>query len=137
VTIRLDHLLIGVLALAGLVLVLAFEAPRLLHHDGSKSFTVKMSVLAGEAYMVVSVPAADFTALRGSADLYSEGFASAYLTEEKPQGPRACTSSGRIGESGQLDPEVQPYAGDQVTVKVYGSGMVPDLLCQWLQQQGF
>jgi hypothetical protein len=137
VTIRLDHLLISVLVLVLAVLALVFAAPRLLHHDGRKSFTVKMSVLGGEAYLVASVPAADFSALRGSVTSASNGFGSVYLTEQNPEGPRACSKSGRLGESGPLDPEIQPYAGDQVTIKIYGSDPLVDGLCQYLQQQGF
>jgi hypothetical protein len=137
VAIRLDHLLMGVLAVVAAVLVLVFEAPRLLDHHDTKSYTVKMSLLAGEAYMVVSVPASDFTALRDTTFSKSEGFASYILTEQSPEGPLDCTQSGRLGEDHPLPPEVQPYAGDQVTVKVYGSGPLADVVCDQLQQQGF
>lgn len=136
-TIRLDHLLISVLFLVSAVLALVFAAPRLLHHGDSKSFTVKISLPGGEVYVLVSAPAADLTALENGMTASASGFATVNLTEEKPQGPRDCTQSKTIGQDGSTPPELQPYLGDLVTVKVYGNGIVADTICQQLQQEGF
>ena len=90
---------------------------------------------AGEAYMVV--PAADFTALRDTTWSKSEGSRVTSLPSRARKVLSIAPQSGRLGESGPLPPEVQPYAGDQVTVKVYGSGPLADVVCDQLQQQGF
>jgi hypothetical protein len=127
----------GVLAVVAAVLALVFGVQRLLHHDGSKSFTVKMDLLGDTAFMVATVPAADFTALRDKVTTTSEGFGSVYLTDQRQEGALVCTKSGRLGESQPLDPKWQPYAGDEMTIKIYGSGLVADLICEQLQQQGF
>lgn len=128
----------GVLGLAALVLALVFLAPRLLHDDGRKSFTAKISLPGGEVYVVVSAPAADVPALQEGFSATAWGSVVVNITEEKHQGPLDCTQSTTIGQDGSpTPPELQPYVGDRVTVKVYGSGIVADGICQQLQQEGF
>jgi hypothetical protein len=136
VTIRLDHLLISVLVLVLVVFALVFGASRVLHHDGSKSFTVKMSLPGGEVYVVVSAPAAAETVLENGLTASASGFATINLTDEKPEGPRDCTQSETIGQDGPEPPELQPYIGDTVTFTVYGNGLFADGLCEQLQQEG-
>jgi hypothetical protein len=98
---------------------------------------VKISLPGGEVYVVVSAQAADLTALENGLTASASGFATVNLTEEKPQGPRDCTQSRTIGQDGSPPPELRPYVGDPVTVKVYGNGIVADAICQQLQQEAF
>jgi len=139
VTIRIDHMLMGLLAVAVGALALVFGAQRLLHHDHTESFTVKVDALGQTAYIVSRVPAADATALRDAfmASMGSSKDAIVNLTEQKPQGLLDCSASGRIGQDSSPSPELQPYAGEPVSVKIYGLGVLADYLCRNLQQEGF
>ena len=125
----------GVLGLAAVVLALAFVAPRLLHHDHTQSFTVKVDALGQTAYMVTRVPATDADAIRDAflATIGSGPDAVVNVTEQKPQGLLDCSESGKIGEDSSPSPELQPYAGEPFTIKVYGLGVLADYLCQMLQ----
>ena len=129
----------ALLAVAVGALALVFGAPRLLHHDHTESFTVKVDALGQTAYIVTRVPATDAAAIRDAflADMSTAPDAVVNLTEQKPQGLLDCSASGKIGQDSSPSPELQPYAGEPVTVKIYGLGVVADYLCQMLQADGF
>jgi hypothetical protein len=109
--------------------------------SSTKSFSVKADYQGKTAYIVVSVPAAHETVIRDAYIAKAQAKArplNVNLTEQSPQGPLDCSQSGTIGQHHPhaIPPKMRPYIGEPLTVKVYGSGLLADALCQSLKRQG-
>ena len=105
--------------------------------SGNRSFTEKVEDQGNTTYIVVSVPAAQATAIKGAYMARARTTRGVgKFTTESPQGPLDCSQSGKIGQHRSEPPGLRPYVGVPVTVKVYGSGFVANADCDALRTQG-
>jgi hypothetical protein len=119
-----------------LLAVLGFAAAGCGSGGGNKSFTVKLDVFGKTAYLAVTVPSAHATAIKEAYTRYVRSDNRSMVVNASPQGPLDCSKSGKIEQNHLPAAGFVPYDGDSVTVKVYGSGLVPDDICHQIQQNG-
>jgi hypothetical protein len=105
--------------------------------SGNKSFTEKVVDQGNTTYIVVSVPAAQATAIK---DAYvareRKTRGPGKFTTQSPQGPLDCSQSGKIGQHHSESPRLRSYVGVPETVKVYGTGFEANADCSALRKQG-
>lgn len=100
--------------------------------SSSNTFTVKIDYSGQIAYLVVGVSAHQGAIEHALTKKLNTGGLSAFVTSNQPAGSLDCSRQGKIGEHHTPAPALRPYLGQNISVKVYGSGALADAVCSGL-----
>jgi hypothetical protein len=102
----------------------------------SKSFTIKLDHSGQVFYLVMSASGHEVAIAHAMTKKLASTMGSSWVvsvTSTRPHGSLACIVSGKIGENGSPPPILEPYRGENISMKLYGSGPLADGFCSGLK----